>query len=107
MEKVPLYLQCARRESEHACHPFAALRAGSERSEGSGSMDAEILSAAKDDSQALRMTARTPLKEFTLSGAKDSQEAFSPNVCVRCFFSALPNSVMLCATNAISGFCMR
>ena len=33
---------------------------------------------------ALRMTARTPLKEFTLSGAKGSREAFSPNVyCMR------------------------
>ncbi len=32
------------------------------RNEGSGVPDAEILRCAQDDSQALRMTARTPLK---------------------------------------------
>jgi hypothetical protein len=38
---------------ENACHP--------ERSEGAGVPDAEILRCAQDDSQALRMTGRTPL----------------------------------------------
>jgi len=37
-------------------------RAGSERSEGSGSTGGEILRFAQDDSKALRMTARTPLQ---------------------------------------------
>src|SRR6266567_6976054 len=36
---------------ENACHPFASLRAGSERSEGSGSPSAEILRCAQDDRQ--------------------------------------------------------
>ena len=35
---------------DKACHPFASLRAGSERSEGSGSLDEEILRCAQDDS---------------------------------------------------------
>jgi hypothetical protein len=39
-----------------AWHPFASLRAGSERSEGSGSRDGEILSAAKDDRQVIMVT---------------------------------------------------
>ncbi len=33
-----------------------------ERNEGSGSMGTQMLSAAKHDSQALRVTAKTPLK---------------------------------------------
>ena len=41
--------------------PSLRSRAGSERSEGAGSPDAEILRCAQDDSQALRMTARTLL----------------------------------------------
>ena len=54
--------RCARELDiwREGCHPFASLRAGSERSEGSGKTDAEILRCAQDDSQALRMTGRTP-----------------------------------------------
>ena len=51
---------------ENACHP--------ERSEGSGSPDAEILSAAKDDSQD--------------SAQVRSWEVFSPNACLRSIFSS-------------------
>src|SRR5205823_14580070 len=46
---------------EHACHP--------ERSEGSGSMDGEILRCAQDDSQNTSQVR--------------SREVFSPNVCWR------------------------
>ena len=52
---------------ENACHPFASLRAGSERSEGSDSTDAQILRFAQDDTQ------DTPQVR--------SREVFSPNVC--------------------------
>src|SRR6266851_3011284 len=45
-----------------AVTPSLRSRAGSERSEGAGSPDEQILRCAQDDSQALRMTARTPLK---------------------------------------------
>src|SRR5439155_5281500 len=49
-----------------ACHPFASLRAGSERSEGSGEPAAQILRCAQDDMQ-------------DTAGGR-SREIFSPNV---------------------------
>ena len=44
-----------------ACHPFASLRAGSERSEGSGESDEEILRCAQDDRQDLHRMVAAPL----------------------------------------------
>ena len=53
-------------ESCPGCHPFASLRAGSERSEGSSETAAEILRCAQDDRP-------------DPSQAR-SREVFSPNV---------------------------
>ncbi len=47
---------------EKACHPEPMRFAQGKLREGSGSTGGEILRCAQDDSQALRMTARTPLQ---------------------------------------------
>ena len=63
------------------CHPEASLRAGSERSEGSGEPDEEILRCAQDDSQAPSQVR--------------SREAFSPNVYSTPFMLAEYNMLYL------------
>src|SRR6266550_1852629 len=55
-------LRCAQDDKTPGCHPFAFLRAGSERSLRVWRDGRRSKARAQDDRQALRMTGRTALK---------------------------------------------